>query len=141
WPVAHTAVEFVKAGLRMLRVEINETKGAVREMSQCPQDLVILLPHFFGGRIVTPFHAHKDAEPCDAHAVSIFEQLTKARLRGVPRHAGEVTVEIPDLSDESGMRGREVQNPKSEGRRPKEGRNPKAEYVSAALGFRFRNSD
>src|SRR5206468_9982360 len=87
WPVAHTAVEFVKTGLGVLGVEINKPKCAVREMAQCSQHLVIFLPHLLRGRIVTPFHPHEHAEPCDTHTFDIFEQLSEARLRGVPWYA------------------------------------------------------
>src|SRR6267378_5825547 len=130
--IAHAAVEFVKARLRVLRVEINETKRAVREVTQCPQHLVVLLAHFLGRRIVTPFHAHEDAKTRDAHAVGIFEQLAKARLRGFSRHAGQVTMEIPDFSH--GSRWCEIQSPKAEGRKKSEFRRTGPQAYSA-FGF------
>ena len=42
-------------------------------MTQSLQDFIILLSHFFRGRIVAPLHSHKNTKPRNSHAVGVFE--------------------------------------------------------------------
>ena len=95
--IAHAAIEFVEAGLRVIRIEIDESECALGKMADGAQHVVVLPAHPFRGRIVTPLHAHEEAQPRDAQAVRVFEQFAEARLRSVPRHAVQMAVQVPDF--------------------------------------------
>ena len=47
--------------------------------------------------VMSQFHAHEQAEPVDAEAVGVLEQLAETGLGGVAGKAREVAVQVPDL--------------------------------------------
>src|SRR5690349_546806 len=61
-PVAHAPVEFVEAGLRIIRIQIDESEGPVMPVTECLQDLIILLAQGFRTRIFRHWIPHVDAD-------------------------------------------------------------------------------
>ena len=59
--VANASVDLLQAGLDMIRIEINKSKGAMMPMAERLEDFVILGSHLIGRRIAIPMLAHVNA--------------------------------------------------------------------------------
>ena len=95
--VADAAVDLGEALLDVLRVHVDEPERPVVPVAQGLEHLVVLLAELLGRRVVGPGHAHVDAEPGDAHAVGVPDELGHALVRRPARDPGEVTVQVPDF--------------------------------------------